>query len=362
MAFALDTQDADLAFGLFCQLPVYGSQVNELVVFDPTPLLALPGATEHPGSAVALLSAGFAAWRRGDAQQALALCDEALAVEQRLGPTGARLAFWSSQLRGNVAQAAGATEEAVDHFLECRPPRRRRRRPRTRRLLPRPRRPHPLVFGPGDRATTRAWLDSPSHAKSGCLSQSPTTSSVSPRPSAASDPEQARALLSEALQLATTLGYENPQELLAAVFCAARLDEWPTTLYIAGRVLHHHVRSGALGLVSWPAVLNLVARGLAEHSPVSAATIQGTVSTVVRRITPDVAAPVKGGASSHNDVAAFVARVRRDTTQLLTAALGDPRLRELRAQGAAMDETQACTYARTHIDEYLAASTLNENA
>ena len=88
--------------------------------------------------------------------------------------------------------------------------------------------------------------------------------------------------------------------------------------------------------------------------------LQGAVGTVIRRLAPVVAAPVSGGASSHNEVAAFMAEVRRDTTQLLTAALGDPRLRELRAEGAAMDETQACTYARTHIDEYLASSTLHE--
>jgi hypothetical protein len=109
-------------------------------------------------------------------------------------------------------------------------------------------------------------------------------------------------------------------------------------------------------IVYLAAILNLVARGLAQHQPEPAAMLQGAVSTMIRRIAPDVAAPVSGGASSHNDVAVFVAEVRRDTTALLTAALGDPRLRELRAQGAAMDETQACTYARTHIDEYLAES------
>src|SRR5262249_7405193 len=99
MAFALDTQNVDLGFRLFCQLPVLGVQVNEVVVFDPTSLLALPGATEHPGSAVALMDAGFDAWGLGDAQLALALCDQALAAEQRLGPTpGARLGVASSAL------------------------------------------------------------------------------------------------------------------------------------------------------------------------------------------------------------------------------------------------------------------------
>ena len=54
MAYALDSHDADLAFGLLCQLPFFFAQVNDAVVFDPKPLLELPGATEHPGSAIAL--------------------------------------------------------------------------------------------------------------------------------------------------------------------------------------------------------------------------------------------------------------------------------------------------------------------
>ena len=89
--------------------------------------------------------------------------------------------------------------------------------------------------------------------------------------------------------------------------------------------------------------MNLLARGLAEHEPEPAAILQGTVSAIIRQLAPDVAAPVSGSTSTPNDVAALVIEVRRDTTQLLIAALGDLRLRALRAQGAAMDENQACT-------------------
>src|SRR5262249_24575124 len=63
--YALASRDVDLAFGLFCQLPGAGLQINELVVFDPAPLLELPGASEHPGFAVALAASAFVAWRRG---------------------------------------------------------------------------------------------------------------------------------------------------------------------------------------------------------------------------------------------------------------------------------------------------------
>jgi hypothetical protein len=78
-------------------------------------------------------------------------------------------------------------------------------------------------------------------------------------------PVEARALLAEALELETTFSYESPQELLGAVFGAARLEDWSTTLRVAERALLHHIRSGALGIVYVAATLNVTARGLAEH-------------------------------------------------------------------------------------------------
>jgi len=358
MAYALDTLDVDLAFGLFCQIPIYGAQVNDVVAFDATPLLALPGASEHPGYAVALMQAGFAAWRRGDAQLALTLCDQALDAEHRLGSTpGAHLEISSSALRGNIAQALGATDEAVDHFLDI------ARSNRVDDVVP-----SLAAFALSSAAVTLSFRDpmaARQHASEAVALARQTGTPIAIVASlfslahtlAASDPDQAHALLAEALQLATTLGYESPGELQLAVFCAARLGAWPTLLRAAGRVLHHHARAGTLPLYLLAAILNLVARGLAEDQPESAAMLQGAVGAVIRQLAPDVAAPVSGGASNENDVAALVIEVRRDTTQLLTAALGEILLRELRAQGAAMDEAQAITYARTHIDDYLTTST-----
>ncbi len=101
-------------------------------------------------------------------------------------------------------------------------------------------------------------------------------------------------------------------------------------------------------------ILNLVARGLAEPRPEPAAVIQGTIGIVLHRATPNTATPDAGAFADTNTVATFIAGVRHDATQLIVAVLGEPRMRELRAQGAAMTEDQACTYARTHINEYLA--------
>ena len=355
MAYALDTQNGDLAFGLFCHIPPVPEQINDVVLFDAKPLLALPNATEHPGSAMALVSAGFHAWHRdGDPQQALGLADQALAAEQRLGPgPGEPVEVFAPILRGQIAQAAGATQDAVEHLLDAAD------RARAAGL---PARAATMLAGA---AQTLAWSDPAAareHATEGLALARHTGMPYAiaynlqglAHALAETDPEQARAVLTEALQSHATLGYESPGGLTTATFAAARLQEWPAMLRAASRALHHHTRTGSFGLVYLAAILNLVARGLAEPQPEPAAVLQGTVTAVLSRLAPSMAPHVRGGAPDQNEVAAFVTAVRRDTTELLTSRLGKPRLRELRSQGAAMDETQACTYARSHIEEYLA--------
>jgi predicted ATPase/class 3 adenylate cyclase len=354
MAYALDIQNVDLAFRLFLQVPATGVQIDDLVVFDPAPLLALPGATEHPGSALALMWAGYRAWGRGDAQRALAFSDQSLAAERRLGRTpNSRLAVTtSSEPRGMIAQAAGATDEAAEHYLDA------AQRARAAEI------PALAAIYLAVTAQVLAWTDpeaARAHATEGLALARQTGMPYAiaynllglAQALVPSDPDQARALLREALQLGATLHYESPNELVSAVFTAARLEEWTPLLRVARRFLHHYLRSGTLPLVYLAAILNLVARALAQDQPDTAAMLQGTVTSTLRQLTPDIAAPVSGGASGQNDVAIFVATVRHDTTQLLCAALGDTRLRELRAQGTTMDPTQACTYARNHIDDYL---------
>jgi hypothetical protein len=284
------------------------------------------------------------------------LCDRSVAAEQRLGPVpGAHIGAWSSELRGTVAQAAGANEQAVDNFLDG------------ARLALADDVPGPAAFCLAKAAIALSYMDpavARRYATDGLAlaRQSGMPLAIAynlvglAQAIAPDDPDYARTLLFEAVQLATRLGYESPQELVGSVFCAARLEEWPTTLRIAGRALHHHLRSGALGLFYLAGILNVVARGLAERQPGPAAIVQGAVGTVIQRLSWPYTQRVTTAS-----VAAFVAEVRRDTTQLLTVALGDSRLLELRAQGAAMDETQACTYARTHIDDYLTNSTRTEN-
>ena len=353
MTFALDREDVDLAFELFCRVPWQGLQINDVAVFDPTPLLALPNAERHPGFSVALMSAALRAWdREANPNLALSLRERALAAERDLGPPPGLGTYGGYHLRGTVAQAAGATHEAVTYYLEG---------------SDRVRVDNPAIASVslGSAAQILAWSDPEAARRYATEGLAMARQAGMPYAIAHNlqglamtlvtiDPAQASACATEALELANTLGYESPQGLFTAVFVAARLEDWPTVLRAGVRVLHHQIRTGMNGIVYVAAILNLVARSLAEASPEPAAVLQGTVNAMLTRLSPDIATPVKGGGADQNDVAAFVKDVRQDTTQLLANSLGKTRLHELRAHGAAMDETQACTYGRTQIEDYLA--------
>ena len=354
MAFALDTHDVERAMTLLERLPYESLQVNDVVVFDAEPVLALPGATDHPGSAVALMLAALRTSGRGDTSRGSELCEQALASGRRLGPTpGWPLDMAASNVRAFIASNSGALDEAFDQSLDA------ARHARGAGLMTME------SFYLGLAAGFLAWQDPAKarpYAEEGLVKARATRA-----PNAIAfnlltlaqtlgldDPDRARALLDEALGVAAALGYEAPSELQVVLFTAARLGAWTAALRAASRSLHHQLRSGSIGAVGLAGTLNLVAAGLAEHRPEAAAVIQGSVGPLLGRLTPAGAA-ASGAAPPGGGLVEFTTQARREATKILVATLGDARLRELRAEGATMDETQTCTYARTHIDEYLAA-------
>jgi predicted ATPase len=356
MAFALATRDLERGMRLLRDLPDTHLQVDDMVIFDPEPVLALPGAADHPVSAIALMLGAGHALNQGDDPQALELCEEALATEQRLGPIpNAHLAMFASYLRGQVALRAGAQREAADHCLDA------ARHARADDL------PSMSAFYLGSAANVLGWVDPTAALALATEGLARARQAGAPIPItrnllglaealALDKPDEARLLLDESLELAATLGYETPGLLNDAVFTSGRLAAWLTTLRAASRAVHHQLRSGWTPPVYVAGILNLAARGLAEPRPEPAAVIQGTVVIVLRRATRTTVTPDTGAAAQTSTVATFIAGVRHDATQLIVAALGEPRMRELRAHGAAMTENQAYTFARTHIDEYLATN------
>jgi predicted ATPase/class 3 adenylate cyclase len=354
MAFALDTEDLERAMSLLCAAPAIPVQVDNPVVFDPAPVLALPGADEHPGSASALMATASRASMAGDYPLALELVDRALEVEQRLGPApdsrGLDLAANGQIVRETVLGSLGTFAESAALISES------AERLRAMGL-------HGLAaIRLGTAAMTLTWVN-PDMAITRAT-EGLTLARQSGMPSAIamnlvalamalapSDPQGAAAYLAEAERV----GVASVGELGLTVFAAARLADWSGALRAADRLLRLDRQTGTTPLVTLLSTFNFVARGLAERQPEAAAVLQGVprgLSTQASHAGPG-SIPQRD-ASGLNPAAAFIAEVRRDTSRLLVAAIGEDRMRPLRAEGQTMDRDQASTYARTHIHEYFA--------
>jgi hypothetical protein len=128
-------------------------------------------------------------------------------------------------------------------------------------------------------------------------------------------------------------------------FAAARLRDGELTLDIAARALPRLHWNGDQPMLA--AELNLVAWALRDVEPETAAVLQGSARHLALSITlnSEKPRPIDGAASS--DARSFIRDMRREATVRLTVALGDERLRELQAQGEAMDpdEVVRCAIA-----------------
>jgi predicted ATPase/class 3 adenylate cyclase len=339
MAFALETRDLERAMALLCAVPFYGMQVDDSIVFDPTPVLALPGASEHPGSATALVMEAWFAWERDDRDRTPQLCDEAVAAEDRLGRVpGTHVGYFASSLRGHMARRAGDVVEAARWYRSAADYADLDGSPALASVQ------HAMIASlrgtdrvaaraEGVEALAMARRSGSPHAIA--LSLILLASTVS-----AEEPDYARQLLDEAIAQRATGGYQNDAELQATVRAAGRLGAWPKLLGAAAAWFDLRLRSDVGGPVVISGMLYLAARALAEGEPEIAGVVQGAAH---------------GQAPPDSDVnGPFMVRVDEDTTKSIVAAIGETRHAEANRQGAAMDADEACVYARNAIERYLA--------
>ncbi len=87
MSFALQRQDLDRVTGLICELPTHEYQMERLIVFDPEPVLSLPGASDHPGLVRVLWEAADRASAVNDFARSQSYLQKAEAAVCRLGPS-----------------------------------------------------------------------------------------------------------------------------------------------------------------------------------------------------------------------------------------------------------------------------------
>jgi hypothetical protein len=334
---------------LLCHVPYFAFQISQIVVFDPEPILALPEAADHPGYPRAVVDAAQVAFVAGDYQRSLQLVGEAEAAVRRLGPSPgyhdvealcfivrAGLAaatpggvgqegFWleaaeRERLAGQLGLAAASMAVAANELAWLEPD---------------------LALATEALALARrpGW---PMAIKQGLTALALTL--------APSDPEQARRLFHEE----ATIDYDTPTTLSTTCFAAGRFGEWSVLLRTAQRLLYLERRTGGVPRLWLGGVLNLVARSLAEAEPEVAAVLQGGASGLITPLLARSSDSVESERRS-DGFGEVMKRLRYETTTIVAEEIAQQRMRELRAQGAAMNRDQASAYARIHIDQYLAA-------
>jgi predicted ATPase/class 3 adenylate cyclase len=349
-AHAIDRDDTDLALRIVRNAPQTGWGVGYPVSLPVEPILGLTGASEHPLYPYGLAWVANQTALRGDREEAESLCGAALDAAERLGsdPDHVIDEFVAAS-RSAIAYSAGATREAATHaehgvaFARA-----------AGRLTA-------VAFGLSAAATYYAMAGEADAAvplatqglnlarQLGVPIGIGMNLAALAGALADSDSARARALLRESVELRASLDYEVWSETTQAVLISARLGDWSLTRTLAPpaiRVLHWTRDRPLLG-----ATFNILARVLAPTDPESAAILQGAAR---RLVTVGAAPPAQSAPGDDSgsirfapgpDPTDFVTQLRRATTGLLKDVLGDRRLRELRAEGDALDYDHAVAYA-----------------
>ncbi len=342
--YAIDTADVDLALRLVHYTTNIG-QTGWRVILPVDAVLSLDGATDHPLYPVGLAAASYNATWRGDLARAEAACQEALASAERLG-SHLDVDVLLSTSRSLRAIAVGAWEEAAaeaEHTVEL------ARSVQTQYhvidVLAGAAVSYTMAFNPD--AAARVASEALDLAR---RSGAPLSIALSLAALAGAlvdrEPQRARDLLAESLELRTSHGFLGAYDATSAVLIAAGMADWPLIRKLAPDAIRGLHWAGDRPYLS--GIFNVVARALAFDDPESAAVLQGAA----RRLAPAAAGTngmsSAGGMSSR---ASLVTDLRRQTTAALREALGETRLRQLRAEGEAMDDDHAVAYALDAISQ-----------
>jgi predicted ATPase/DNA-binding SARP family transcriptional activator/class 3 adenylate cyclase len=352
-SWAIDVDDVDVALRILCSAP-RGHEGGYQLGLPGEAALTLSGAAEHPNYPLALAITAADAASRGDQDTAEQRCTLALQTDQRLH---ARPDWNVEQLvcqaRADSALIRGAFTDAAAFYEQAAEIGRANDNLAVASLN--------LSFAAWSRTITGDALNAVPLAH-----EALTLARQIEMPYAIvngllvlgiavadTDPGQARACLTESLERSAELGYENANHLGLATVLTARLDDTPTTLKIASDTIRHlHWARQPTWLY---ASLTVVAHALVASRPDAAAIIQGAAHAIATR-TPETPVDLSMDPTPPNPTrtpGGYFVEVRRETTRLLAAALGEERLGQLRAEGDAMGDDHAVAYTLDQIAEAL---------
>jgi hypothetical protein len=317
-------------------------------------IVDMPGAAEHPEFPRVLMVAAYEALDSGDNTRADTLSRQALEAADSLHTplVGPPIEVDALTLRAEASLAAGAYGDAVEAYA------------RAAELA--------LAAGyPGIAAIFLAYTVSSAllggldvERANSTAEQAMTLARQSEMPGAIVialnclaltlvdvDPKRALALLHESVDRSTTPGQEIAPGFVTASLVAGLLRHWTLALTLAGRAMYLY--RGIMNPLHSAPCLAECARALAEDRPEVAGVLQGAAYAAFRRAIPAVATAERPAPPPAGTSANFVLQALRETGELVVAALGDERARELRRTGVAMGVDEAVSYALANIDPKL---------
>jgi predicted ATPase/class 3 adenylate cyclase len=358
LGYAIDVGDLDLATA-FLDALMTGFLMGGLLHLPTASVLNMPGIEAHPFYPVVLMTNAFEV-RASQLDHAETLITAALQAEAELTtpPTYmGNLTYIGHVVRASIEMARGQWSKAAASSLDaaaC-----SRADATIRAMTPVDMASAAMMLSLGGQPAEAAPLatEGLALARTGGMPTAIAMNLVALAIALTNEvPQQARTLLREAMNLNTTLGYEQFTELAQMTIAAANLADWPLTATIAQRSIRHlHWLNDSTQLTG---ILNIAARALCDTDPEAAATIQGATRTLASATanapsSPTTQAPESTTGTARPSSGTFFLDLRHETTRHLTQHLGDTHFHELREHGATMDTDQAVAYTLTHLGQYL---------
>jgi predicted ATPase len=336
MAHAIDRADIDLALRLLTASTGQVALYN--VPLLPLDALHLEGALEHPLYPRALATAAVYAAERGDVPSAEQLANAALDAAARLSTFDPLAEYEAYFARARAANMAGAIVAEATYFEHAASVARSAGLLCEATMALGCAAAQFAMSGDADRGLPMATEALAISRQAGAPGPVALNLVVLAAVLARRDPEQAKTLLGEGIRTAALVGEMRPILSSVIVLVGAYMSEWDEVLNAAPTAIRGFHWTGQRA--SLAGMLNLVARPLAPLDPSTAAIVQGAVRRLAGPVFQSVQSHPQPPAAGRQPITASVpiADLRHQTTAILRDALGETRLRELRAEGEALEE------------------------
>lgn len=356
LANAIDAGNAALAVQLVANhhqgLGASLSPVGEVFPVPAARVLDMTAASHQPGYARVLMVAAWQAVWSAEYDIADQRCRQAMEAQRRLPPQGPRIDSDVCALQAQASVSAGAYADAVAAYVRAAELARADGYPGMAAMF--------LAFsvssallGGGDieQATATAEESVALARQAGMpvaivLGLNALALTLVKR-----NPTRARTVLQDSIERSSTPAEEISPAFGTAALVAARLRDWDLSLALAARSMHLYRWS--MPMLAAATNLAECARAFAEDRPEIAGVLQGASYAAFRRAKPSTNRTGQSPTASGDPSANWVLAALRETGELVGAALGDQRLRELGTQGAAMSMDEAISYLLANIDPKL---------